>query len=418
MALMEYAYEEILYPEFTLEFPDLLAETPHKYNFFSERHLQAVWLEQKYFKELKTADGLPVTVISPGIWNSEAGPDFLKAHLRIGNQELRGDVEIHLQDEGWVHHKHHLDPRYDNVIFHLSLWNPKNDKPILTSSGRQAYNGHLEHFLTIPLAKIERLIDLDLYPYKKFVGSGRCAQALYRDLPNEEIIAFFKAAADWRLVQKESTLVVMQETPNGQFATGIAQALGYKNNAKQFLEIFNNLFPLRHLGERPLLALALGSCAFFDASYRKRWQASPYYQQLLEHWEELAPRQHARILLNLNQIRPHNHPIRRLAYLAKLLSDPLFDSLYATIVGGWETSWQEAQNNRSWSQLHRTLVQLIPSYTDLHWNHHYNFELKSRQASLSLIGDDFKNLVLVNTLLPLIRKRVEQREIAEEKRGL
>src|ERR1700733_3251385 len=78
-----------------------LAETQYPYLHITERHLQVMWLEQKYFRGLATPEGFPIEVISPGIWNSEAGPDFLKAHLRIGPDEVKGDVELHLSDEGW-----------------------------------------------------------------------------------------------------------------------------------------------------------------------------------------------------------------------------------------------------------------------------------------------------------------------------
>src|SRR5437868_5565612 len=105
--------------------PIYVEEKANGYHFFTERHLQAVWLEQKYFKNLRAVSGEEIRVISPGIWNAEAGPDFLKAHLRIGNCDYKGDIEIHLAESGWYQHRHHEDPRYNNVVFHLSLWKPK-----------------------------------------------------------------------------------------------------------------------------------------------------------------------------------------------------------------------------------------------------------------------------------------------------
>ena len=54
----------------------------------TERHLQILWLEQKLLKNLITNQGESIEVISPGIWNTGPGPDFLKAHLKIGNCEI------------------------------------------------------------------------------------------------------------------------------------------------------------------------------------------------------------------------------------------------------------------------------------------------------------------------------------------
>jgi hypothetical protein len=64
----------------------------------TERHLQALWWEQNYFKPLFTSNGQSLTIISPGQWNVKGGPDFRKAHLRLDNTDIKGDIEIHLTD--------------------------------------------------------------------------------------------------------------------------------------------------------------------------------------------------------------------------------------------------------------------------------------------------------------------------------
>ena len=41
------------------------------------------------------------------------------AEIFIEGVRLCGDVEIHLNSEDWYHHRHHQDPRYNNVeIYH------------------------------------------------------------------------------------------------------------------------------------------------------------------------------------------------------------------------------------------------------------------------------------------------------------
>ena len=129
------------------------------YNLLTERHIQAMWLEQKYFKNLKTSDGHLIEVLSPGIWNAEAGPDFLKAHLRIDGAELLGDIELHLSDESWYNHNHHTDSAYDHVILHVGYWTPKKPVPIVTSKGYSAPNdasGKVFDNTRIAAAEIDR----------------------------------------------------------------------------------------------------------------------------------------------------------------------------------------------------------------------------------------------------------------------
>jgi hypothetical protein len=143
---------------------DYAAEDLAKYNWITERHLQVIWLEQKYFANLVTHEGLAVQVISAGIWNSDAGPDFLKAHVIIGNKEYKGDIEIHLDPRSWYTHGHHTDERYSQVILHVSLWTPKRDHTVYNHFNEPISNIYLENSLTLPLNRLVSLIDLDLYP--------------------------------------------------------------------------------------------------------------------------------------------------------------------------------------------------------------------------------------------------------------
>lgn len=383
---------------------------PPSYVLFTERHLQAIWLDQKYFRNLETIDNQPIHVISPGIWNMEAGPDFRKAHLRIGDREIKGDIEIHLNEGDWYNHQHHIDSRYQQVVLHLILWKPKKNKPSLTCTGKSILQVHLESYLTIPLARIVQLIDLDLYPYKKFVGSGQCARALYRSLPEKEIASLFHSATEYRLKQKYLYLSSMQVEQSLQCATGISLALGYKNNAEPFLNLFLYLLNYRHYNQEELLALSLGICNFFTPRYHTQWEKSSYYQRLYFLWKKLNPDKHPKITLLLNQIRPLNHPVRRFAYLSYLLSDTRTETLYPLLESCWNDLWKGS----SPSILKRELCKAIPSYTDMHWNCHYNFESEKRLDFLPLIGMDFKEEILINTFSPLLLEKIKQRKNPEE----
>src|SRR5690606_23019069 len=138
----------------------------------------------------------------------------------------------HLSDESWYHHKHHLDSNYNNVVLHVSFWKPQRERPITKENGQCTPQAHLEPVLTIPGARILRLIDLDLYPYRKFTGSGRCAQTLFTKLPKARIQQFLRTAAYHRLKQKYAYLAARTPDPGLPLGAGIAMALGYKNNSE------------------------------------------------------------------------------------------------------------------------------------------------------------------------------------------
>lgn len=211
----------------------------------TERHLQILWLEQKHFPSLCTAEGERIQVLSPGIWNKQAGPDFLKAHLRIGNRDYRGDIEIHLTDKEWYQHQHHFDPRYNHVILHVSYEKSPTFQPIYKENGQLTLNSYLKECLTQPLEEILSVIDLDLYLNQEFAAVGDCASRLFAHLSEKAMRSLFQSAAYWRLDKKLRHLTqAFPDQPSLQFAGGVAMALGYRQNAVAFLELFLALLPI------------------------------------------------------------------------------------------------------------------------------------------------------------------------------
>ena len=68
---------------------------------------------------MSTVDGRRVHVIDPGRLNTDAGPDFFNAKIRIGSDMWAGDVEIHVNASDWHRHRHDGDPAYNSVILHV-----------------------------------------------------------------------------------------------------------------------------------------------------------------------------------------------------------------------------------------------------------------------------------------------------------
>lgn len=390
------------YEKLLAERPLLASEKPHSYALLTERHLQVLWYEQKYFNPLCTEEGEQITVLSPGIWNSEAGPDFVKAHLKIGNRELRGDVEIHFSDDDWHHHKHDNDLRYEHVVLHVSLWKPKNRKKLTTIKGQTFIQSYFEDVLNVPTVKIVQLIDLDLYPYKQFLGSGQCSKELFQNLSKEKIINFFDTAAKWRLKQKYKYLSFRIQEEQWQAPAGISMALGYRDNAEEFLTIFQTLLPQRTLSENQLMAMAMGISGYFEERYKTKWKDSHYYLLLEAQWHEFAHQMLHQATLKIAKIRPINHPVRRLAYLSKWLCDPFLEKIQVALINLWKSKWKGEAENNGWKSFHLQMQNLIPDYTDSYWNHHYTFEIAPQNNFLNLIGNELKTQIILNTFLPII----------------
>ncbi len=396
------------YLQFLRDGSHSFAEDRQEYLIFTERHLQALWLEQKYFKGLKTKDESAIEVLSPGLWNAGAGPDFLNAHFLIGGRELKGDVEIHLREGDWYSHRHHEDENYDAVVFHFVLWSSKKRKRIYTCSGKEVLSLVVEPNLTIPLKRIIKLIDIDLYPYIKFVGMGKCAKKLFHRLPEEEVKALFSDAAQWRLNQKYSYLQAWVEDPLHYAAAGIAMALGYKHNTQAFLELFNYLVAYRDLTEEQLLALGMGVCGFFEESFYYKWIKNEKYLSLYDQWIEFAAKVVRKAKLKLFQVRPLNHPIRRIAYLSKLLVDDGMEALKAECIIAWKQVISREKGKLQFKMLEKKLLDAIPHYEDEYWNSHYLFEENEAEKNLTLLGSSLRKEILVNTILPILNEYLEE----------
>lgn len=376
-------------------------ETSAPYLTFTERHLHTLWAEQKYFKNLHTLEGDPIEVIFPGYWNRGKGPTFLKAHLRIGNREIRGNIEFHLSllDRD-------LNPS-DGVILRVFLWNnlaftPKGRVPQVC----------LEPFLTISKSHLLKLIESELYPYKKFEETGRCEKEIFQSFTDEETLNLFKTAAFWRLEQKKTHFEKISIEREIQFALGVAQVLGYKQNVQAFSNIFLNLIKLSHLPEEALFTLSLSACGFFEDSYCKRWAKSDKYMNLkgysmmLSFFTSLPA-----VKICLHQISPLNHPIRRLVYLAKFIASKDALSLYKRM----SEIWESLHPIRQWNTLRDSLLNAIPDYQDPYWNKHFLFESESHSDSLPLLGVGTKLEILLHAFFPLLHDEIHRRNKPEEK---
>jgi len=93
----------------------------------TERLLQYIWQFQ-YFnsKELHTNEEESLQVIHPGTFNTNQGPDFTEAKIKIGDTTWAGSIELHINSSDWKNHKHSNDSNYKNVILHV-VWHHDTD---------------------------------------------------------------------------------------------------------------------------------------------------------------------------------------------------------------------------------------------------------------------------------------------------
>src|SRR5215217_8619168 len=100
----------------------------------TEDFLHYVW-KFRLFEHtlLQTTDGIDLEIHSAGLHNTDSGPDFHAARVRIGDTSWAGNVEIHINASDWQKHHHTNDKAYGNVILHV-VYN--NDAPVILPDGR------------------------------------------------------------------------------------------------------------------------------------------------------------------------------------------------------------------------------------------------------------------------------------------
>ena len=80
--------------------------------------------------------GESVFLISHGIMNGGAGPDFLNAVFLLDGELRVGHVEMHMRESDWFAHGHHNDPVYQDVVLHVLAEAPSHARlPFPTVTG-------------------------------------------------------------------------------------------------------------------------------------------------------------------------------------------------------------------------------------------------------------------------------------------
>ncbi len=86
----------------------------------NEDFLQYIWRTRLFnFANLTTTEEIKIEIIDFGMYNKNAGPDFLHAKIKMQEIIWTGHIEIHVKSSDWYKHKHSEDPAYKNIILHV-----------------------------------------------------------------------------------------------------------------------------------------------------------------------------------------------------------------------------------------------------------------------------------------------------------
>jgi len=347
-----------------------------------EDFLHYIWQHQYFDKtDLATTAGERVQVLRTGFYNTDAGPDFKEALLRVGEVEWSGSVEIHLKASDWHRHQHQQDLKYDQVVLHV-VW--EADKQVQHTDGTP-----------VPTLELKGRINLALLHTYEQLQQSRHAIPCAAFWPNVNEITktmMLERALVERLEGKGKEVLQYYKACGNDWEQAaynvLLRGFGFKTNQQAF-ELLAKVLPLavvrRHRHDLlQVEALLLGQAGFLAAP------ADDYTLQLQKEYDFLSHKYSLqtdalqRHQWNFLRMRPANFPTVRLAQLAAVLHR--YQSLFSGLL--------EADSIKQYEALFRVPV------SD-YWQEHYMPGRTSKTIQQSMGIGSAHNLV-VNVVVPLL----------------
>jgi Protein of unknown function (DUF2851) len=349
-----------------------------------EEFLHYLWKYSLYDPEkLTDGSGNRISVIRPGEYNRDSGPDFFNARIAIEGTVWAGNIEIHTRSSHYDAHGHQNDPAFDNVILHVVA---ENDKKVFNTRG--------EELLTVAIGFNSELYDR----YLALVNNPFiiACQAKIKDIDAFLIRHWLNSLVVERLrIKAESITRIFSETGNDweeTFYRLLTRYFGFRINTEPF-EMLASALPFRILRKHSdnlfqIEAMLFGTAGMLEEGLFKDALADAYYRDLIKEYRMLSTKYSLKPvhgwLWKFARLRPANFPTVRLSQLAAMLS----------VTGGLFSRVIEATDIR---QLYSVFEVTASQY----WDDHYVFGRKSRK-SVKSTGSLATAIFLINAVIPLI----------------
>lgn len=279
----------------------------------TEAFLQYVWQHQLMcLDKLCTTDNEPISVISIGTFNTNAGPDFLNAKIKIGNTIWAGDVEVHIKSSDWNNHQHQFQKTYNSVILHaVSVF----EGDVFRENGQK-----------IPTIVLPILTHIEHnYMSLKDLKSGIRCKSQIKDVDSIRISMFLERLVAERFEQKSSAILELFSKTNNNWEETLYQLLarsfGFKTNSDAFEAMAKSL-PYSVIAKHHDNLFQIESLLFGQANI---WSDAPDdYEQSLQKEAKFLQKKYKLTPISSTwwkfaRMRPYNFPTIRIAQFAKLL---------------------------------------------------------------------------------------------------
>ena len=342
----------------------------------TERLLQYIWQFQYFnYSDLHTEEGEPLQIIHPGSLNSNQGPDFSDAKIKINATTWAGSIELHINTSDWKNHKHSSDKNYKNVILHV-VW--QHDINLNLPCSTLVLGDKVPKLL---LSKYDELMNAN-----NFISCEKHIQQI-----NSLTWQSWKERLLIERLEQRTQLIFdhLQKNKNHWEETFwwlLARNFGIKLNSVAFEKIAQSVsvnILAKHKGQiHQVEALLFGQAGLLEGVFAEDYPTLLQKEYLfLQKKYNLQKVEASMIFLRM---RPSNFPTVRLAQLAMLVHSSLH--LFSKI--------KESSDLKS-------IKQLLEVTANDYWHYHYVFD-ETTTFKKKKLGEQMIDNILINTIVPVL----------------
>ena len=345
----------------------------------TESILHYVWRFRLFQKDLKTTDGKEIEIIDVGIPNTNEGPDFFNAKIKIEGKVWAGNIEIHHSSNEWKQHNHHTNKNYNSVILHVV----KNANCDVLNEQQQPIT---QCEITYPKyvdENYEFLIQSNTsIPCRNFIGT----------LPSIHLNSWISNLLFERLERKANHIYDLLSRFNNSwedvFYVLLSRNFGFGLNSDSFERLALSL-PLKYIQKQgdnivQIEALLFGQAGMLTDCNKR----DEYFDLLQKEYDFLCNKYTLQpldtLLFKKLRTRPTSLPEIRVAQLAALLHSS--QGLFSKII-----SCEDPGRIRLMFHINASE----------YWQTHYTFGMASEKKS-KYLGDTSLDVILINTVAPIL----------------
>lgn len=329
--------------------------------------------------ELRTMDGRCVEVLNPGRHNTNAGPDFLDAKVKLDGTVWVGNVEIHQRTSDWFRHHHDQDAAYENIILHVA---EEIDQKLFYPNGQEIPQLQL----SVPAYvrdNYEKLNRNDGNPRcREVVGS--LSTFLIHNWMTSLTLERFEERTRQILQRREALDKNWEDT---LFVT-LARNLGFGINGDAF-EQWAHSIPMSAVGKHRDNLFQIEAIFFGQAGLLEEDIMDDYYLKLQKEYRylrqkfTLTPIEAKR--WKFLRLRPQNFPHIRIAQLAMLYYEQ-------------RLNLSRLLNAENLTEVNALLLTHVSDY----WRTHYTFGGKETKPIEKLLSPASIELIVINSVAPIL----------------